>query len=104
MKRVLCGLLSIFLGIHMLSFARVVKESKPTKTRDGDRVTLSSRTVDRVKLTLPAPPATGKLYTLPVAWVLVPLAYGVWCIVLGERELWRRNKGQDSEQPPRTDD
>lgn len=92
MNRIVCGLLSMFLSFYMLTFARVVTVPDNTKIRVEDQVLYRTGSVDRVKLTLPAPPATGKVHTFSAKWAIVPLTYGLWCIGLGEFQLWRRKR------------
>ena len=85
--RTLCGLLSLGLCLYMLTFARVVnvQDGKSNVIRNGVKTT-QLRMAQRVKLTIPKPPATGPMETFSSMWVAIPLCFGLYCIYGGEKE------------------
>jgi hypothetical protein len=90
--RTLCGILSIFLCLYMLTFARVVRIQDGTIDAylNGVKST-QPRMVNRVKLTIPKPPETGPMKSYSVIWVAIPLCYGLYCIYCGEKEYRRKS-------------
>lgn len=91
--RTLCGLLCFSLCLYMMTFARVVsvQDGRINVISNGVKTT-KPRMVQRVKLTIPKPPATGPTETYSFMWVAMPLCFGLYCIYGGEREYWRKSR------------
>jgi len=82
----------------MLTFARVVKVQAGNRNVTINGVKrVEPWYVYKTKLTIPKPPETGPMKTFSVRWTLVPLFYGVYCIVGGERDRRRSAKTQHSQ-------
>ena len=102
--RTLCGLLSLYLCLNMLTFARVVnvQDGQNNVIRNGVKTT-QVRMTQRVKLTIPKPPDTGPTVTYSSMWVAIPLCFGLYCIYGGERAYRSRMVKINSIAKPNVD-
>lgn len=80
--RILYGLLSVFIFVYMLNFAKAkyIKENGHITGKTG--LTLEFENIA----------TNGNTYTCSIYWLLIPLSFGAYLIISGEIEYYQNKK------------